>query len=295
MGTLTANRYHFQINLAGAAIGPDENPWFTNRIVRLLCLGDGRAQIHQQPLTRHLGEAERGMSRRRLQVRACAPAELHDLHFVVHHNAGRHKTIHQHPFHFFLDAQAGLHSFRRLSPLGPARGIVTPGEISDQASGGTFFLIDLVFLIEQGEVIGKRAEIFRPAQEEIPPGVERVVQRRHHALLQDRAEINKKIAATDQIEVGEGRILGQILLGEDAHVADRFVDLVTTVEPHKKALQPFRRDIGDSGFGVKAVASSVERGIAEVCGKDLDRLSRYIGYSNIARLLPHVLQERDSN
>ena len=79
------------------------------------------------------------------------------------------------------------------------------------------------------------------------------------------------------------------------HLAQLFDNMIGSAFLHKKALQPFRRDIGDSGFGVKAVASSVERGIAEVCGKDLDRLSRYIGYSDIARLLPHVLQERDSN
>jgi len=56
------------------------------------------------------------------------------------------------------------------------------------------------------------------------------------ALLQFRTEIDQEVAATDQVEAGERRVLRDILLSEDTEFADNLLNLIALVDARKKAL-----------------------------------------------------------
>ena len=61
-------------------------------------------------------------------------------------------------------------------------------------------------------------------------------------LLQIPAHIDQEVAATDEVELGKGRVLDHILLGNDQHIPDPFVDAIGIPARfrHKKAREPFR-------------------------------------------------------
>ena len=67
----------------------------------------------------------------------------------------------------------------------------------------------------------------RRTQEKDTLRFEGVVEKRQQLVLQFRLEIDEQIAAADQIELGEGRVLDQVLRREDHHLADVFLDPVT--------------------------------------------------------------------
>ena len=74
-------------------------------------------------------------------------------------------------------------------------------------------------------------------------------------LLQLAAHIDQQVAATDQIEFGERRILDHVLLGKDQQIADDLVDAIGAVRIlAEKARQPLGRDIGGDAGGKDAAA-----------------------------------------
>src|ERR1700683_76395 len=94
---------------------------------------------------------------------------------------------------------------------------------------------------------------------------------RNNSPLQHRSQIDQQIAAAHQVQVREWRILHQVLLGEDAHIPDRLVDLKSSIQPYEESLQSLRRNLRDRCLSVKAGAGAIERPVAEVGGKNLDR------------------------
>ena len=75
----------------------------------------------------------------------------------------------------------------------------------------------------------------------------------------DRLQINEQIAAADQVHLGEGRIVDQVVLGENAHVADAFADAIATFGLGEKAAQALRRDVALNIFGIGAGAGLDDR------------------------------------
>ena len=55
----------------------------------------------------------------------------------------------------------------------------------------------------------------RASQKQEPPGFKRVVEERDQSLLQVPVHVDQQVAATDQVEPGERRVLDHVLLGED--------------------------------------------------------------------------------
>src|SRR5207245_1855305 len=79
------------------------------------------------------------------------------------------------------------------------------------------------------------------------------------------------VAAADQVQPREGRVAGQVVLGEDAQVADRLADLVVGVRLGEEAPQPLGRDVQLDVVDVDAGAGAFEGGLADVGGQDFDR------------------------
>ena len=103
-------------------------------------------------------------------------------------------------------------------------------------------LIDFRLAVPHGKQINRVANPLGAPQEQRAAWFECIVKQGNQLLLQVGAEINQKIAATDQVEFRERRILDEILLGEDQQVADSFVNAVSAAVgfERKEASQSLR-------------------------------------------------------
>src|SRR5688500_11011601 len=82
-----------------------------------------------------------------------------------------------------------------------------------------------------------------PPLDEESPRAERIVESLEHRLLQPGLEVNEDVAATDEIEAREWRVAGEVVAGEDAHLADGFADLVVAAHFGEEAPQAFRGNV----------------------------------------------------
>src|SRR5205823_13008053 len=98
---------------------------------------------------------------------------------------------------------------------------------------------------------------------------ERVGEGGNDALVQQRAEINQHVPATDQVQIREGRINQHVLARKDAQVANALVDLIIPVDLAEKAAQTFGRNVLRYVFGVNAGAGLFDPGITDVSREDL--------------------------
>ncbi len=99
-----------------------------------------------------------------------------------------------------------------------------------------------------------------------------VMKRRQNALLQRRRQIDQHVAATHHIDMGKGRVQGQVLARKDAQIAHRFVDAVDMVLLLKKTSQALGTDLGFDIVGINAGARFVQgRRLADIGGEDLNR------------------------
>src|SRR5688572_19911415 len=107
-------------------------------------------------------------------------------------------------------------------------------------------------------------------------GLERVMKDRDDALLEDGSEIDEDVAATNKIDIGEGRVDDNILTGENAEITNGFGDLVEAIDLDKKTPQALLGNIEQDVFVVNAGACLFEITLVEVRGENLDR-HRFFG------------------
>ena len=74
--------------------------------------------------------------------------------------------------------------------------------------------------------LGKRAYVLRRTEYQEARGLEGVLQDRPDLALQHVAQVDQHVAATDQVQLGERRVLCQVVPGKHAHVTDILTDLV---------------------------------------------------------------------
>ena len=91
-----------------------------------------------------------------------------------------------------------------------------------------------------------------------------------HPLLKRRIHVDQYIAATDEIKLGEGRILAHVMPGKHAQVTNLLSDLVVIPHFHKEALQTLRRDSGHGGFRVCAGPRTFDGRRTDVGAENLD-------------------------
>jgi hypothetical protein len=100
-----------------------------------------------------------------------------------------------------------------------------------------------MLLVDGSEEVRGRADRLRLPEQQKTGGVERVVKEPEHSLLQSRVEIDEHVPAADEVLATERWVLGQVVPGEDAHVADGLVHLIAAVHLGEEPLQAFRRDV----------------------------------------------------
>ncbi len=102
-----------------------------------------------------------------------------------------------------------------------------------------------------------------------------MIKQRNDLFLQIATHIDQEIAATDEIEFGERRVLDQILLGKDQHVTDAFVNAVNAAVRigRKKTRQPFPGDICLDAGRINANTGCGNGLAVDVCGKYLHHVA----------------------
>ena len=133
------------------------------------------------------------------------------------------------------------------------------------------------FGIDGGKERGGLAHAFRIAEEEDAAGVERVVEQWDDFLLQLGGEVNEEVAAADEVEFGERRVFDDVVLGEDEHVADAFVQAVDAAVRigGEKAGEAFGGDIGRNARGINPRAGGGDGAAVDIRGKKLDRVAAF--------------------
>ena len=131
-------------------------------------------------------------------------------------------------------------------------------------------LKDLGLAIERAEERIMIAHAFGGAEEEPTVRLQREVEKRDELLLQLRAQVDQQIAATEQIELGKGRILDDVLLGEDQQVAEAFMDAIAAAIGFggEEARQAFGRKIGGDAGRITAGAGRGDGPAVDIRGEE---------------------------
>ncbi len=94
---------------------------------------------------------------------------------------------------------------------------------------------------------------------------------RQELFLQFRRQIDQKVAADEDIQLGKGGVHDDVLRGEGHHLPDLLADPVAVLFLDKKPAQALGRNVrGDVGR-IDPLAGLVDRVPVQVGGKDLQR------------------------
>ena len=127
-----------------------------------------------------------------------------------------------------------------------------------------------MLLVHHREVLAGLSGRLRRSEHKETSRVKRVLEHGQHVLLKHGVEIDQEIAATDQVEPGEGRVPSDVVAGENALVPDGFGDLVALFDSGKEAPQPGRAGIGGNTFHIHARAGPLDRRLADVRAENLN-------------------------
>ena len=127
---------------------------------------------------------------------------------------------------------------------------------------------DFVFLAQGFEVLGHVAHGFAGAQHQEPARVEGEVQKVHDPFLQNRLEVDEEVAATDEVDIGEGRVLDEVVLSEDHHFANIAGDLEVVVLVVEIFGQEFGGQVGRDAGRVHPGPGAQDGVLVHVGGED---------------------------
>ena len=99
----------------------------------------------------------------------------------------------------------------------------------------------------------------------------RVVKSAAHLMLQLAIEIDQQVAAGDQADAGERRVLEHTMAGEQHGVTQLLPNPIVIAFTDEEATQPFLGDVGFDRSRVAALARRRERARVEIGAEDLDR------------------------
>src|SRR5260370_11957559 len=164
--------------------------------------------------------------------------------------------------------------------------MVHAGKKGDQARSGGLLPINSVLFLDEREVVGKYAEAFGAAEHEVSAGFKTVMHGGDDAFLQLRAEINKQVAATDQIEARERGIFSDVLFGENTCLADGLHDLIALVDASKKTFQTSGGQIRDASPRINPRARATHHTLPDDVAEHLTR-PRLSPRPHIRLIRPH--------
>src|SRR5690606_32417261 len=96
------------------------------------------------------------------------------------------------------------------------------------------------------------------------------MQERDHLTLQLGVEIDEDVSTADEIELGKGRVTGEVVLHEHADVADALADLVAALDAIEEAGQSFASHADHRCLWITADAGRLDGLLTQVGAEDLD-------------------------
>ncbi|GJE69431.1 hypothetical protein CHKEEEPN_0959 [Methylorubrum podarium] len=229
-----------------------------------------RAQVEAQVRMRQLHQVERGGAPGRIDVAPGPPGEVQHRVGLVHDHVGRRVAFHEAlgPLRQRgLDRADGQPRGRPV--LEPRRGH-GEGEVGQDPAVRLQPAEDARARLDRAEQVGVPGDVLGIAEEQHALRLQREVEDRDDAALQLGVEIDQQVAAGDEVEAGEGRILDDAVLGEDAHLPHFLDDAVGVALPHEPAREPLGADVAHDRLGVAGRARRREGPAVEVGREDLD-------------------------
>ena len=101
------------------------------------------------------------------------------------------------------------------------------------------------------------------------------MQDRQHLALQYGSQVDQHVTATDEVQLGERRVLRHVVPGKNAYVTDDLRDLVPAFRSGEEPRQSLRRDMGQRGVRVRAGAGFFDRRFADIGGENLERKAHF--------------------
>lgn len=124
------------------------------------------------------------------------------------------------------------------------------------------------------------------AQEQHAVRLQGEVEQRDHLALQLGIKVDQQVAAGDEVDARERRILDDAVLREDAQLPELLDHAISVAFLHEPARQSLRRHVARDGGGVTGGTGCGERAAVEVGREDLDLRSIVEGR--------HVLTQQDA-
>ncbi len=108
------------------------------------------------------------------------------------------------------------------------------------------------------------------AQHEVPLRIQGVVEDADHIPLRLALQVDQQVAAGDEVQVRERRILQQIVRREGDDIAYRFADAVGRVLLGEEPLEPFGGDLGADRLGIHSLARPLQSALVQIAREDLE-------------------------
>ncbi len=89
--------------------------------------------------------------------------------------------------------------------------------------------------------------------------------------MEQAVHVDQDVPAAHQVEPAERRVAGQVVPREDAHVANRLIDLIVSLVADEEPPKPGRRDVDLDVVEIDPRAGLRQRDLVQVGGQQLDR------------------------
>src|SRR5215831_16987075 len=131
-------------------------------------------------------------------------------------------------------------------------------------------LVNAGFSIEGAEQSKRIVGALGRAQHQKSVWVERIVKSVARQILQFAIQVNQEIAAGDEIDARERRVLEQAVASEQHQVAQLLANTIMICFSHEKTPQTFFADVSFDGRGIPALSRDGERPGVYIRAKDLN-------------------------
>src|ERR1035438_1459622 len=218
------------------------------------------------------------LARRKLEVWSGAAPHLNDVHLIVDDGARRAMFGQYQPVGLSQHVQPGPGLGSSLREIRPAFGAAALAQARRRRARGRPQAIHFVGFLHLMKRIGQRADAFRWTNYQEACRLEGVMQDRQDLELQRGAKVDQYVATTDQVQPRERRVLGHVVPGKNAYVADALCNLVPAFRTGEEPRQSLRRDMRNFGVLIYAGAGFGDRRFADIGSENLERnaLSRLV-------------------
>ena len=271
------DRCDLDLRPMGAIAGKRRRDLLAHGAARHLRRLDGRAELQQELARSHAAKIQTGFAWRLAENERGVPQEAQDLEFGVDDHPVRDVARGQDPVQLSLKIEGGggrqawvfagpLSVFERGLRLQEAARL---GEIKARLHGGRPHGEDLLLLIQRREPAGEIADGLRAPQHEQAARLQGVLEYLQGFFLERLAEVDHQVAAADQVQAREGRVLHQVVDSEDAALAQERGDAIAILRLDEETPQALGGDPRRRLLGIASRAGLLDDSGVHVRGEYL--------------------------